>query len=160
MKKKTLRQDVEKKYASLPDWLKPSVAKPIRLPRNKLIKGRSKINPMTTPKETCPKCGVGIFGTTASVTRYKCGTSDYADDVFVQSDRCRITELEKENERLRTAAKRVLSIEKRKAQMRADYSAGTCNAEDAWKEFGKWESESWNLLRASTLLDPKGGKTE
>jgi ribosomal protein S27AE len=117
-------------------------------------------NPMTTPKETCPKCGVGIFGTTASVTRYKCGTSDYADDVFVQSDRCRITELEKENERLRTAAKRVLSIEKRKAQMRADYSAGTCNAEDAWKEFGKWESESWNLLRASTLLDPKGGKTE
>lgn len=48
---------------------------------------------------------------------------------------------------LLSAAKRVSQIEQRREVMVKEYPAGTCNAEDAWKEFGEWEAESWELLK-------------
>jgi hypothetical protein len=50
---------------------------------------------MTTTKETCPKCGAGIFNDIPNYRVYACASNFMFDD-FEQSDRCRITELEKE----------------------------------------------------------------
>jgi tRNA(Glu) U13 pseudouridine synthase TruD/ribosomal protein S27AE len=66
---------------------------------------------MTTPKETCPKCGaeVSVIAVESALIDFNCGTTKWSDAIaerhqlpkLNQSDRCRITELEKENERLR-----------------------------------------------------------
>jgi hypothetical protein len=58
---------------------------------------------MTTTKETCPKCGAEWNGKLDPVeVHFKCGSYHTPMvEIFHQSDRCRITELEKENERLR-----------------------------------------------------------
>jgi ribosomal protein S27AE len=57
-------------------------------------------NPMTTPKETCPKCGAVVIRKLSTYTDFRCGSGNY-NARFTQSNRCRITALEKENERLR-----------------------------------------------------------
>jgi hypothetical protein len=58
---------------------------------------------MTTTKETCPKCGAGWNGTLdPAEVHFKCGSYHTPMvEIFHQSDRCRITELEKKVERLR-----------------------------------------------------------
>jgi hypothetical protein len=60
---------------------------------------------MTTPKETCPKCKSGVKFIGAGLVEYFCYSQSKPDgSSFLQSSLCkdrRITELEKENERLR-----------------------------------------------------------
>ncbi len=47
------------------------------------------------------------------------------------------------------AAEAVESIEAKEADMGKIYPPGTCNAEDAWRDFGKFKRESWAALRES-----------
>jgi DNA repair exonuclease SbcCD ATPase subunit len=56
---------------------------------------------MSSEKETCPKCGAELKKESHifAMAIFVCGSKLEAD--FTQSDRCRITELEKEVERLR-----------------------------------------------------------
>jgi hypothetical protein len=64
---------------------------------------------MTTPKETCPKCNSPLSGRFPS-PQYICGTRIFEGNLG-QSMLCiRITELEKENERLREALSLVLPM--------------------------------------------------
>jgi hypothetical protein len=62
---------------------------------------------MTTPKETCPKCGSEVNRN--YIIEFCCGTNR---EGRYQSYRCRITELEKEVERLREALSLVLPMAK------------------------------------------------
>jgi ribosomal protein S27AE len=120
---------------------------------------------MTTPKETCPKCSAGIFGTAASATSYKCGTRDYTDGVFVQSDRCRITGLEKEVERLREKignAFEELDMEKQAwtVEVASEVLGGNIVKEQYAKgRLNGIEVALQSLSPLSTLL-AEGGKTE
>jgi hypothetical protein len=76
---------------------------------------------MTTPKETCPKCGaeVSVIAVESALIDFNCGTTKWSDAIaerhqlpkLNQSDRCRITELEKENERLRKIASSITTAE-------------------------------------------------
>jgi hypothetical protein len=70
---------------------------------------------VTTTKETCPKCGAEVDedSSTGLITWFKCDSSTRkAIDKFVQSNRCRVTELEKEVERYHDALALVLPMAK------------------------------------------------
>jgi hypothetical protein len=61
---------------------------------------------MTTTKETCPKCGARVDTAFDGITYFDClSTNERPQNSFEQSElckaRCRITELEKEVEKLR-----------------------------------------------------------
>lgn len=43
----------------------------------------------------------------------------------------------------------IFKIMKEQKRMNRDYPAGTCNAEDAWKEFSKDEELAWSDARAA-----------
>jgi hypothetical protein len=94
---------------------------------------------MTTPRETCPKCGAK-YSLRVSGVRYECDSVMFSGGQFFQSKTCkgliRITELEKENERLR-----------------GELNEGCRMIDNLTCKVELWKS------RASTLLD-KGGKTE
>lgn len=108
---------------------------------------------MTTTKETCPKCGEAREeeSSTGLITWFKCDSSTRkANDRFVQSDRCRITELERENARLREAAKPLAE------RIRFIDQTGIFSVPD--RESVQVNAGQLRAL-ASTLL-AKGGKTE
>jgi hypothetical protein len=119
---------------------------------------------MTTPKETCPKCGSLKFQEhrnlhTNELTHitFSCesSTDDDGEPVMISRlchARCRITELEKEVERLRDIGAVAVGIIDRVAEFDG-------NTDTPW--FRTIIGDSINFMRskASTLLD-KGGKTE
>jgi hypothetical protein len=106
---------------------------------------------MTTTKETCPKCGKGLNARHQNehslFVSYLCGTKEIDGEVSTstQSARCRITELEKENERLREAM----------IGLRQQIGCG-CGSGDLASLCKTCRVADYN---ASTLL-AKGGKTE
>ena len=48
---------------------------------------------------------------------------------------------------LLSAVKEHVAIQKEEARMRKDYPSGTCNAEDAWRDFCDREEKSATNLR-------------
>lgn len=48
---------------------------------------------------------------------------------------------------LLSAVKEHVAIQKEERRMRKDYPPGTCNAEDAWRDFGRREEKSATNLR-------------
>lgn len=50
---------------------------------------------------------------------------------------------------LLSAAKAVAGLDAEEARMRKEYPAGTCNSEDAWRDFGKEHHKAWKDLRSA-----------
>jgi hypothetical protein len=111
----------------------------------------------TTPKETCPKCGSPLVTNVDGHLEFACTTQVAKNGLIYwegyrciliasrNSARCRITELEKENERLREAM----------IGLRQQIGCG-CGSGDLASLCKTCRVADYN---ASTLL-AKGGKTE
>jgi hypothetical protein len=113
-------------------------------------------------KETCPKCGAEWNGKIDPVeVHFKCGSYNTPMvEIFHQSDRCRITELEKENEKL-NVLDRFPTFTFRKYTEKGghlDYFLDVVHGGTAYRFDCTDINEA--LKCASTLLDLKGGKTE
>jgi predicted RNase H-like nuclease (RuvC/YqgF family) len=88
---------------------------------------------MTTTKETCPKCGAGVEIIGNAFAIFQCESRRLiSSSKHIQSDRCRITELEKENERLRDDSRRL--IEKAK-EVLTTYWGQTFSAQNEAQEW-------------------------
>jgi predicted RNase H-like nuclease (RuvC/YqgF family) len=91
---------------------------------------------MTTTKETCPKCGEISMSNYALFVYFACDTKVYTDGSVKDGEycklRCRITELEKENERLRDDSRRL--IEKAK-EVLTTYWGQTFSAQNEAQEW-------------------------
>jgi predicted nucleic acid-binding Zn ribbon protein len=122
---------------------------------------------MTTTKETCPKCGAELKKESHifAIAIFVCGSKLEAD--FTQSDRCRITELEKEKadgaELIKTASEvisKVRELEKEVERLR-EVLTESVTVMNGCKGLLFKSSEFMNRLyacvdRASALLEKKG----
>lgn len=127
---------------------------------------------MTTTKETCPKCGAKELYVFGNYKAYECDSHLFDSGSFDQSDRCRITELEKENEILQrkldhetslvaALQKESLILENENGRLREDYDEAMINAKFVYEG----HNEALECIRyievqlevkASALLQKKG----
>jgi hypothetical protein len=124
---------------------------------------------MTTPKETCPKCGESNLSNYESFVYFACDTKVYTDGSVKDGEycklRCRITELEKEVEKLRKKignAFEELDMEKQAwmVEVASEVLGGNIVKEQYAKgRLNGIEVALQSLSPLSTLL-AKGGKTE
>lgn len=59
-----------------------------------------------------------------------------------------LTAFEVEQDELVGALVGIFEIIKEEKRMKREYPAGTCNAEDAWRDFSRDEEAAWNKARA------------
>jgi hypothetical protein len=101
-------------------------------------------------KETCPKCGSKYSDNGLVVIWFECGSRVIHENKrLTQSDRCRITELEKEVERLREATLICYDVlQSADSRIRSD--------ETEYIIEGHQMHKAINAVRASALLEKKG----
>jgi hypothetical protein len=77
--------------------------------------------------------------------------ADYADEWQAE-----IARLRTRNAELLEALKESRSVEGNRDALRKFYPAGTAGAEDAWREFGKWETSVKDKVRAAIRRAEEG----
>jgi hypothetical protein len=78
-----------------------------------------------------------------------------AHDSFTDM-RTELTRLRTQNAELLEALKESRSVEGNRDALRKFYPAGTAGAEDAWREFGKWETSVKDKVRAAIRRAEEG----
>jgi hypothetical protein len=122
---------------------------------------------MTTPKETCPKCSapVRVFGNLGTI--WECDSKCFAD--FLQSDRCRISELEKDKTAAREALEialketqrshaRQLELERENERFRNNRSEQCVNCMKYTTDWIEPDGAPGRICRSCESLLAKGGK--
>jgi hypothetical protein len=111
---------------------------------------------MTTPKETCPKCGESNLSNYESFVYFACDTKVYTDGSVKDGEycklRCRITELENKNERLRDVMEKKATDLEIKATFWHPGTRPNLNNPYARQMFDALRNAAAGI-RASTLLD-------